>query len=343
MSKNPDNVTSTNTNSPSYLGVKNPLMSPTPLGQKFLQPLGARSISVLDLSLFAGEGVQLQSFDEWDSPFLLESKPNFSNQNIIQEKPLNSVDFTPNAETTSIPQSTETSAIFTSETPEISRELDSPSEELDNLNQDQTKVNYQKSTPSKSTIFRSILGDNISPKSNKFYPPKHPKITEESKSPNPESIQRQYKSSTSEPISDISLIQRLPETSDSVDVNNAIASHDSTIQRLPETSDSVDVNNAIAFHDSSIQRLPETSDSSPIQRLPETSDSVDVNNAIASHDSPIQRLPETSDSSPIQRLPETSDSVDVNAIASHDSPSIQRLSETSDSVEDISNAIASHD
>ncbi|MDT9229702.1 MAG: hypothetical protein P5690_12465, partial [Limnospira sp. PMC 1236.20] len=253
MSKNPDNVTSTNTNSPSYLGVKNPLMSPTPLGQKFLQPLGARSISVLDLSLFAGEGVQLQSFDEWDSPFLLESKPNFSNQNIIQEKPLNSVDFTPNAETTSIPQSTETSAIFTSETPEISRELDSPSEELDNLNQDQTKVNYQKSTPSKSTIFRSILGDNISPKSNKFYPPKHPKITEESKSPNPESIQRQYKSSTSEPISDISLIQRLPETSDSVDVNNAIASHDSTIQRLPETSDS-----------------------SPIQRLPETSDSVDV-------------------------------------------------------------------
>ncbi|GCE95472.1 hypothetical protein NIES46_35370 [Arthrospira platensis NIES-46] len=121
------------------------------------------------------------------------------------------------------------------------------------------------------------------------------------------------------------------------DVNNAIAStHDSpSIQRLPETSDWGDVNNAIASHDlPSIQRLSETSDSSPIQRLSETSDSGDVNNAIASDDSPsIQRLSETSDSSPIQRPSETSDSGDVNdGISENDSSSIQREAELLSSI-----------
>ncbi|MDT9247504.1 MAG: hypothetical protein P5679_26880, partial [Limnospira sp. PMC 1249.20] len=69
-------------------------------------------------------------------------------------------------------------------------------------------------------------------------------------------------------------------------IRSDIDSHDSpSIQRLSETSDSVDVNNAIASHESTIQRLSETSDSSPIKRLSETSDSGDVNNAIATHDS----------------------------------------------------------
>ncbi|EDZ95864.1 hypothetical protein AmaxDRAFT_1259 [Limnospira maxima CS-328] len=43
-------------------------------------------------------------------------------------------------------------------------------------------------------------------------------------------------------------IQRVSETSDSVeDISNAIASHDSPIQRLPETSDSGDVNTPPRF------------------------------------------------------------------------------------------------
>ncbi|MDT9312589.1 MAG: hypothetical protein P5701_19430, partial [Limnospira sp. Paracas R14] len=278
MSTKSDKISSTNTPSEAPLGVKNPIVSPIPLGQKFLQPIGARSISVLDLSLFSSKGVELQRFSDWDSPFLLESKPDLGNRNIIQEKPLNDVDFSGNSEIESIPKPTEISPIPTSESSAIRRELDAPFEDLDNINQDQTKVNYQQSQPSKSTIFRSILGDYVSPKSNRFYPPKYPESQERSKSHHSESIQRQYESSTSEPISDISPIQRLSETSDSGDINDAIASNDSP----------------------SIQRLSETSDSSPIQRLSEISDSGDINNAIASNDSPsIQRLSETSDSGDI--------------------------------------------
>ncbi|MFO7032927.1 hypothetical protein B9T07_24365, partial [Limnospira fusiformis CCALA 023] len=54
-------------------------------------------------------------------------------------------------------------------------------------------------------------------------------------------------------------IQRLSETSDSGDVNNAIASNDSpSIQRLSETSDSGDINDGISENDSSsIQRKSE--------------------------------------------------------------------------------------
>jgi hypothetical protein len=58
------------------LGLKNPLLSAKPLGlnQQFLVPLGAQSLSVLDASIFQGNGIQRDFLDSpfQDSPFFPE-------------------------------------------------------------------------------------------------------------------------------------------------------------------------------------------------------------------------------------------------------------------------------
>ncbi|MEO8891895.1 MAG: hypothetical protein ABI417_10240, partial [Coleofasciculaceae cyanobacterium] len=79
------------------LGIKDPLLSPIPLGQrfispKFLSPLGARPLSTVDFSTFSDEAF-------WDSPFLNDSPPNVGSTPLAT--PLTRIESPENAVTSS--------------------------------------------------------------------------------------------------------------------------------------------------------------------------------------------------------------------------------------------------
>ena len=78
------------------LGIRNPLLSSTPLGQrflspKFLLPLGSRPLSTFDFSTFSSDSTLVQGFlDEafWDSPFLNESPPILGSASLTLPQPI---------------------------------------------------------------------------------------------------------------------------------------------------------------------------------------------------------------------------------------------------------------
>jgi len=345
MTENSGKITSENIPSEAPLGNEDILLSRSPLGQTFLQPLGTRSLSVLDVSLFSGEGVELQRFPDWDSPFLVESKPRFGNESIIQEKPLSPVDnFAPSPNTESGGDRIPPPITSNPEEPQVRRELASPSEAInldsEKANDSTLQPSISKFKPSKSTLFRSILGEKKYHHYSNTLGSQESRLKSEKSQPiHLENVQRESETSGIEEISEISSIQRQPETPASETVSDAIASSDSpSIQRQSETPASETISDAIASSDSpGIQRQSETpasetisdaiasSDSPSIQRQSETPASETISDAIASSDSPsIQRESETS---PIRRQPETSTSETISdAIASSDSPPIQRES-----------------
>ncbi|MEB3885563.1 hypothetical protein LKE08_19230, partial [Lyngbya sp. CCY1209] len=254
MAENSEQLKSENVPSDPPLGIKSPLLSRSPLGQTFLQPLGTRSLSVLDRSLFSREGVELQRFPDWDSPFLVESKPRLGNETIIQEQPLPTADkLTPNPATSN----PEISSIPTAEEPQVRRELAAPSEAInrdsESPNHDNPQPSISQFKPSKSTIFRSALDGIKYPQNyNNFGAKKSTPKTEISKPIHRENVQRK---------SETSGIEQISETSASEEISDAIASPDSPgIQRQSETSASEAITDAIASPDSSpIQRQSETS------------------------------------------------------------------------------------
>ena len=81
-----------------YLGVKNPLLSPTTLGQdflapKFITPLGAKSISRFKHNLFDNGNFVIQNLSERYSGFSqssLSSNINYKAANIVQQESLTS-------------------------------------------------------------------------------------------------------------------------------------------------------------------------------------------------------------------------------------------------------------
>jgi len=315
MTENSGKITSENIPSEAPLGNEDILLSRSPLGQTFLQPLGTRSLSVLDVSLFSGEGVELQRFPDWDSPFLVESKPRFGNESIIQEQPLSPVDnFAPSPNTESGGDRIPPPITSNPEEPQVRRELASPSEAInldsEKANDSTLQPSISKFKPSKSTLFRSILGEKKYHHYSNTLGSQESRLKSEKSQPiHLENVQRESETSGIEEISEISSIQRQPETPASETISDAIASSDSPgIQRESTTSG-----------------IEEISEISPIQRQSETPASETISDAIASSDSPsIQRESETS---PIRRQPETSTSETISdAIASSDSPPIQRES-----------------
>ncbi len=333
MTENSEQFTSENIPSEPTLGIKNPLVSRSPLGQKFLQPLGAKSLSVLDLSLFSGEGGELQQFSDWESPFLVESKPQLGNQAILQEQSLSSTNFDSsqvpelNREQTNNGESDfsqnpailnpERSSIPISEDSQVRRESTSLYNESSNTHQEPQVSTSQPYTshskPSKSTIFREILGDKLlSNKVNNFTQKNNTKF------------------SNSEEISNLPLIQRKAETANTEEVSNVPlipreTQEPSTIESQPDLP--------------SIQRKAEVSNNEELSNLPliqrETQESLTIKNQ--SNLPTIQREPETSNSEEVSNLSSIQKKAEpLTAKNQSNLPLIQRETK-SDNSEEISN------
>ncbi|MEL7037557.1 MAG: hypothetical protein AAFO04_18320 [Cyanobacteria bacterium J06592_8] len=251
MTENSEQLPSENIPSESPFGTRNTLLSRSPLGQKFLQPIGARSISVLDLSLFSDQGGELQRFSDGDSPFLVESKPRLKPEATIQAEPISSINFNPSQVTEfnsdqgsnresdfsqTLINSNPESDIPKSDQPQVRRESASPSKNDSKRKSDDktptTKPELSSLKASKSTLFREILGES------------HPPQAQNKSSSNLHSEQNINRNSF-EPETLIN--QEETDTSHSEDQSNAIASENSlSIQQKSEIYPTEQRTNAIA-------------------------------------------------------------------------------------------------
>ena len=311
MTENSEQLSSKNIFSDSPLGIKNPLLSRSPLGQKFLQPLGSRSISVLNLSLFSDKEGKLQRFSDWESPFLVKSKPDLGFKTIIQEKPLSPLSNNPfkatelhsdqvsniESDFSETPTNYNLEAdIHTLDKPQIRQKLAPPSEKNNESKKNNpvspTKPSSSKVKPSKSTLFRAIIGDN-----------------------SPSSKQNSFPQVENKPSSNLNSEQNINLSS--FESDSPIIQEQTETYNLEQISSRIDSPNSPQIQRESESSTPETHSELPQTQQPQTPIVEKTSSGINSPNSPQ-----------IQRETESSTPENPNTITSDSSPQIQRKSKS---------------